>query len=131
MKHKISLIIIILALYGCDPVKCVEYNIENNVNMDIVVNFYDSGKSVSSFQIVSGKISTLLKNCEKGGAGLSLEFYDSIIVYNDNSPLIQYYQSSDLDNNIYKLEDNEVWITEKIDDDLTKYTFTITEKDLK
>ena len=44
MKHKISLIIIILALYGCDPVKCVEYNIENNVNMDIVVNFYDSGK---------------------------------------------------------------------------------------
>ena len=100
MKHKISLIIIILALYGCDPVKCVEYNIENNVNMDIVVNFYDSGKSVSSFQIVSGKISTLLKNCEKGGTGLSLEFYDSIIVYNDKSPLIQYYPSSDLDNNI-------------------------------
>lgn len=99
--------------------------------MDIVVNFYDSGKSVSSLQIVSGKISTLLKNCEKGGAGLSLEFYDSIIVYNDNSPLIQYYPSSVLDNNIYELDDNEVWITEKIDDDLTKYTFTIAEKDLK
>jgi hypothetical protein len=32
---------------------------------------------------------------------------------------------------IYESDDNEVWITEKIDDDLTKYTFTITEKDLK
>jgi uncharacterized protein YceK len=43
MKN-IFLTLIILFLSGCDPVKCVEYNIENNVNIDIVVNFYDSGK---------------------------------------------------------------------------------------
>lgn len=128
MKHKL-LTLILLAISGCDPVECVQYNIENNSDRNIVINFYDSSEALVSLLIDSEQESTLIENCEKGGAGLSLEFYDSIIVYEDNNPVIQYYPSSSLENNIFEVDNREVWVLEKIDDDLTKYTFKITEKD--
>src|SRR5690554_5726318 len=110
MKHNILLILMIFALSGCDPVECVEYNIENKSKKNIVLDFYDSGEALVSLLIDSEQESTLLENCEKGGAGLSLEFYDSIIVREENNPIIQYYPTSSFENNIFEVDDTEVWV---------------------
>ncbi len=50
MKN-IIVILMIFAISGCDPVECVQYNIENNSDRNIVMDFYDSGEALVSLLI--------------------------------------------------------------------------------
>jgi hypothetical protein len=127
----IALIIVILAISGCDPVGCTEQLIQNNSERDLILFRISSLPNLGDTTHLETNSSNSINQvkCAKGGVVVNYSAYDSVFLTDASFKILKIYHPSDTSRNIYNIDDQVSWRIESNKKDL-KYTFLITEEDL-
>lgn len=131
MKH-VLLMLIFLALSGCDPVECADQIVKNGTETDLTLFRISSMSNIgdTTFIASNSQSSISKRNCAKGGVVLSYSAYDSVYITNSNNNILKIYHPDDTGKNIFNVDDRNSWKVENIGKDEKKYVFEITDDDL-
>ena len=133
------LIIISLAVSGCDPESCLTVRIENATLQSITIYFVSTEyikKSISnetqtdSLFVEMGLSGIWTDGCVLGNIEFSLEFYDSIYIESREKDILKVYYPNATGKNIYDTENRDVWTKKEQGKRDYEYVFAITEEDI-
>jgi len=125
----LSLILISLVLFSCDPSYTTTYIYKNNTPDSVLLYSYANNKVDNDTVILKPQMkdTILIKNVFGGPALLSYELYDSIVITKKDKKLVYTRISQDL-NSIYDLDN---WELKKKGKYNLVYTYHFDEIDFK
>ena len=132
MKKLYLLILISFFLSSCDPTGCLDVEIMNNTNQDIVLNWYSQIPELNISKEFKQKEKLTIEEysfCNVGGTvSFSLSEIDSIEVKSLQNEVLKTWKPNSGGKNIFNLDtDWEIQVLGKWDEN---YLFVINESDL-